>query len=59
MVVFSGVYESHEPHPSGNVHSIIPPHCDGHKNGQQRVGTVGVVVLLIVPLAADGMIRSE
>jgi hypothetical protein len=35
MVAFSGFYESHEPHPLGNAHSIVPPHCDGHRNGQQ------------------------
>ncbi len=29
------------------------------KMASKRVGTVGVVVLLIVPLAADGTIRSE
>jgi hypothetical protein len=29
-------YESHEPPPSGNGRGIVPPHCDGHRNGQQR-----------------------
>jgi len=28
-------YESREPPPSGDVHSIVPPHCNGHQNGQQ------------------------
>ena len=35
MVAFSGFYESHEPPPSGDVHVIVPPHHDGHRNGQQ------------------------
>ncbi len=35
MVAFSGFYESHEPLPWDNVHSIVPPHRDGHQNGQQ------------------------
>jgi hypothetical protein len=36
MEVFSGFYESHKPPPSGNARCIMPPHCDGHRNGQQR-----------------------
>ena len=35
MVAFSGFYESHEPPPSGDVRGIVPPHRDGHRNGQQ------------------------
>jgi len=35
MVVFSGFYESHGPPPSGDVRGIVPPHCHGHRNGQQ------------------------
>ena len=35
MVVFSGFYESHEPHPSGDARGILPPHCDHHRNGHQ------------------------
>jgi hypothetical protein len=35
MVAFSGFYESHEPRPSGDARGIVPPHCDGHQNGQQ------------------------
>ena len=35
MVVFSVLCESHEPPPSGDVCGIVPPHCDGHQNGQQ------------------------
>ena len=35
MMAFSGFYESHKPPPSGNAHSIIPPHQDGHQNGQK------------------------
>ena len=36
MAAFSGFYESHEPTPLGDVRSIVPVHCDGHRNGQQR-----------------------
>jgi hypothetical protein len=35
MVVFSGLYESQEPTPSGDARVIVPPHCDGHQNGHQ------------------------
>ena len=35
MATFSGFYESHEPPPSGNVHGLVLPQCDGHRNGQQ------------------------
>jgi len=35
MTAFSDFYESHEPPPSGDAHSIVPAHCDGHQNGQQ------------------------
>jgi len=35
MVAFSGFYESHEPPPSGNARSIVPPHRNGHRNGHQ------------------------
>ena len=35
MVAFSGFNESHEPPPSGDVCSIVPPHRHGHQNGQQ------------------------
>jgi len=38
MVAFSGFYESHEPPPSGDARSIVPPHFDGHQNGQQMGG---------------------
>jgi hypothetical protein len=37
MAAFSGFYESHEPPPSRDALSIVPPHCDGHQNGQQSV----------------------
>ncbi len=40
MVAFSGFYESQEHHQSGNVPSIIPPHRDGYKNGQQESGYI-------------------
>jgi len=36
IVAFSGFYESDETPPaSGNARSIIPPHPNGHQNGQQ------------------------
>jgi len=35
MAAFSGFYENHKPSPSGDAHSIIPPHRDGHQNGHQ------------------------
>jgi hypothetical protein len=35
MVAFSGFYESHEPHPSGDARSILPPHRNHHRNGHQ------------------------
>jgi hypothetical protein len=35
MVAFSGFYESHEPPPPGNAHSIVLVHRHGHQNGQQ------------------------
>ena len=34
QMVVSGFYESHEPPPSGNVRSIVPPHHNGHRNGR-------------------------
>ena len=36
MEAFSGFYESHKPPPSGDARVIVPPHRDGHQNGQQR-----------------------
>jgi len=35
MVVFSDFNESHESPPSGDARGIVPPHCNGHQNGQQ------------------------
>ena len=35
MVAFSGFYESQEPPPSGNVHSIVPLLHNDHRNGRQ------------------------
>ena len=35
MAVFSGLYESPGPPPSGDARGIVPPHCDDHRNGQQ------------------------
>jgi len=35
MAAFSGFYESHEPPPLGDVRGVVPPHRDGHQNGQQ------------------------
>jgi hypothetical protein len=55
MVAFSGFYESHEPPPSGDARGIAPPHHDGHRNGQES----GYMFIMIVALAAAGVIRSE
>jgi hypothetical protein len=35
MVVFSGLYESPGPPPSGDLRIIVPPHRDDHRNGHQ------------------------
>jgi hypothetical protein len=35
MVAFSGFYESHKPPPLGDAGGTVPPHCNGHQNGQQ------------------------
>ena len=35
MAVFSGLYESPGPPPSGDARGIVPPHRDGHRNGHQ------------------------
>ena len=35
MSAFSSLYESQEPPPSGDARGIVPPHRDGHQNGQQ------------------------
>jgi len=35
MAAFSGFYERHEAPPSGDACGIVPPHCEGHRNGQQ------------------------
>ena len=35
MVAFSGFNESHEPPPLGDALGIVPPHRNGHRNGQQ------------------------
>jgi hypothetical protein len=35
MVAFSDFYDSHEPSPLGDARGIVPPHCDGHRNGQE------------------------
>jgi len=35
MVAFSGFNESRKPPPSGDARSIVPPHCNGHRKGQQ------------------------
>ena len=35
MVTFSGFYESHKPPPLGDARGIVPPHHNGHRNGQQ------------------------
>ena len=35
MVAFSGFNESHEPPPLGDARGTVPPHRNGHQNGQQ------------------------
>ncbi len=35
MAVFSGLYESPGPPPSGYARGIVPPHRDHHRNGHQ------------------------
>ncbi len=35
MAVFSGLYESPRPPPSGDARGIVPPHRDDHRNGHQ------------------------
>jgi hypothetical protein len=35
MVAFSGFNASHRPLPLGDVRGIVPPHRNGHQNGQQ------------------------
>ncbi len=35
-MAFSGFYESHKPPPLGDARGVVLPHCDGHRNGQQR-----------------------
>ena len=35
MAVFSGLYESPGPPPSGDARGIVPPHRDDHRNGHQ------------------------
>ena len=35
MVVFSGLYESPGPPPSGDARGIVPLHRDHHQNGHQ------------------------
>jgi len=35
MVLFSGFYESHKIPPSSDARSIVLPHHNGHRNGQQ------------------------
>ena len=35
MAVFSGLYESPGPPPSGNARGIVPPHHNHHRNGHQ------------------------
>ncbi len=58
MVVFSGLYESPGPPPSGNARGIVPPHRDDHRNGI-KVGIFCIFAVLIVALATAGAIRSE
>ena len=37
MVACNGFCESHKLLPLGDVHSLVPLHCHGHRNGQQSV----------------------
>jgi hypothetical protein len=55
-LAFSGFYENHypRPSPSGDAHSIVPP----HRNGQQS-GFILQVILLIVAQVAAAAILSE
>ena len=55
MAVFSGLYESPGPPPSGDARSIVPPHRDDHRNGHQSE----YIVVLFAVLAAAKAIRSE
>jgi len=58
MAAFSGFYESHEPPPSGDACGIVPPHHDGHRNGQQS-GYILHLRMFAVALAAAGVIWSK
>jgi len=46
MAVFSGLYESPGPPPSGDVRGMVPPHCDDHQNGHQS----GYIIVLFAVL---------
>ena len=58
MAAFSGFYENHEPPLLGDACGIVPPHRDGHQNGQ-KIGRCPIIVMLIVALAAAGAIWSK
>ena len=36
MAAFSGIFESHKPHQSGDTCGILPAHRHSHRNGRQR-----------------------
>jgi len=46
MAVFSGLYESPGPPPSGDARSIVPPHRNDYQNGHQS----GYIVVLFAVL---------
>ena len=58
MVAFSAFYESHKPPPSGDARGIVPLHCDGYQNNQQKGYMCSIIVGLIVALVAAGAIQS-
>ena len=55
MAVFSGLYESPGPPPSGNARSIVLLHRDDRRNGHQS----GYIVVLFAVLAAAKAIQSK
>jgi hypothetical protein len=58
MAAFSGFYESHEPPPSDDAWGVVPPHCNGHQDGQQR-GYILHGRFVDCAMVADGAIQSD
>jgi len=54
MAAFSGFYESPGPHPSGDVHGIVPPHRDGHWNGHQSGYILHLCIVCCCPGGRQG-----